>query len=164
LATSLGDVLVLESEWKLMVFLLVPLIDLIFFHTIEESVWLLILDTYCFHDEDFLLLTRCLVIALVFFKLIKSVSDKEVWNFLRALFLFWMTFFISSFHHGTRGLGELLLDIPIVIKAVSVIMSVNSLTSKFMFSGEGVWRFSIFFSIKDKNRFQLAFLIDHRDG
>jgi hypothetical protein len=125
---------------------------------------LLILDTYCFHDEDLLLLTRYLVWIRVLFRLMKSTSDWEVWNFLRAFFLFWIFFFISSFHHGTRSLRELFLDLPFVIKAVSVIMSVNSFTSTFMFSGDGLERLFVFFSIRDEKRFQLAFLIDHLDG
>lgn len=51
-----------------------------------------------------------------------------------------MDVFISSFHQGTRGLGELFFVVPIVNLAVSEIMSVNSLTTASVLSDEGVER------------------------
>lgn len=103
------------------------------------------LDTYSFHDVNLLLFTRYLVWALALFKLMKSTWVRVVWNFFRVLFLYWMDFFISSFHQGTLGLMALLLNIPIVILAILVIMSVNFPTSAFTCSDEGVERLEVFF-------------------
>ena len=64
-----------------------------------------------------------------------------------------MDIFILSYHQRTRGLSEFFFEIPIVNLVVSVIISVNSLTTISMFSDEGVERLDVLISVREVKRF-----------
>jgi len=68
---------------------------------------------------------------------------------LRALFLSWMDFLMSPFHHGTLGLCNLPGERPIEMLAVSNMRDVKSLTTVLIFVFVGIWRLEVLFSISE---------------